>query len=166
MKGRMIRVADNSAYARQEYIRGGVPPPRISKYVMGNAKSKFEYQVKLISLRDAQIRHNALESARMASNKPLSLKLGESDYCLWIRVYPHHVIRENKMMAFAGADRIQKGMRLAFGKPVGTAARVKNGQILMIAYVNSNGVEIAKQALKGGAHKLPIPCRVEVERLD
>ena len=48
-----------------------------------------------------------------------------------IRVHPFHVLRINKMLSCAGADRLQTGMRGAFGKPQGTVARVKIGQPLM-----------------------------------
>ena len=48
-----------------------------------------------------------------------------------IRVHPFHVLRINKMLSCAGADRLQTGMRGAFGKPQGLVARVKIGQPLM-----------------------------------
>ena len=35
------------------------------------------------------------------------------------------------MLSCAGADRLQTGMRGAFGKPIGKAARVDIGTILM-----------------------------------
>jgi large subunit ribosomal protein L10e len=41
-----------------------------------------------------------------------------------IRVHPYHVLRINKMLSCAGADRLQAGMRGAFGKPYGLCARV------------------------------------------
>lgn len=44
-----------------------------------------------------------------------------------IRVHPFHVIRQKKMLTCAGADRLQTGMRHAFGKPAGTVARVDIG---------------------------------------
>lgn len=164
MKGKNYRLTRGTAYTRKEYIHG-VPPPRVSKYTMGNTKASFEYSVSLISLRDVQIRHNALEAARVAANKVLFDKLGEKGYCLRIKVYPHQVLRENKMMAFAGADRLQEGMRKSFGAPIGTAVRVKASQMIMLADVNATGVEAAKEALMQGRHKLPTPCRVEVQRL-
>ncbi len=47
------------------------------------------------------------------------------------QVHPFHVLRINKMLSCAGADRLQTGMRGAFGKAQGTAARVAIGQVLM-----------------------------------
>ena len=48
-----------------------------------------------------------------------------------VRVHPYHVIRINKMLSCAGADRLQTGMRGAFGKPQGLVARVSVGAILL-----------------------------------
>lgn len=48
-----------------------------------------------------------------------------------IRVHPFHVLRINKMLTCAGADRLQTGMRGAYGKPYGVAARVDIGTVLM-----------------------------------
>ncbi len=56
--------------------------------------------------------------------KYLSKYVGDPNFYLKINVYPFHVIRENKMLAMAGADRLQQGMRLAFGVPSGRAARI------------------------------------------
>ena len=67
------------------------------------------------------------------------------------------------MIFGAHADRLQDGMRKAFGKPIGRAARVKPNQAIMAVYVNEDGVETAKEALKRGGAKLPIPCRIIIE---
>ena len=48
-----------------------------------------------------------------------------------IRAHPFHVVRINKMLTVAGADRLQTGMRGAWGKPAGIVARVRIGQILI-----------------------------------
>lgn len=48
-----------------------------------------------------------------------------------IRKHPYHVVRINKMLSCAGADRLQQGMRGAFGKPYGTVARVDVGDVLV-----------------------------------
>ncbi len=110
-----------------------------------------------------QIRHNALESARVAANKVLIDKYGDVGYRLTLTPYPHIILRENKMIATAGADRLQEGMRRSFGKPTGRAARVDHGQTILVAMVNQDGVETAKQALHVGASKLPVRTRIKVE---
>lgn len=56
---------------------------------------------------------------------------GKEGFHLRVRAHPYHVIRINKMLSCAGADRLQTGMRGAFGKPNGTVARVNIGQILL-----------------------------------
>lgn len=146
-------------YTRKEYIPG-VPPPKISKFEMGNRKIEADYRVYLEVEEAGQIRHNALEAFRVMVHKILSSTIGENNYFFRVRVYPHHVLRENKMMAFAGADRLQDGMRLAFGKPIGTAARVYPGHVVGEVFVKKEHLEQAKNALRVGASKLPLPCRV------
>ncbi len=162
MRARCYRKAKGQSYTRKEYIRGS-PPPKITKFTMGDPVSEFEYQVFLIAQKEAQIRHNALEAARVAANRVLLDKLGNS-YCLRVLPYPHAVLRENKMIFGAHADRLQDGMKKAFGKPVGTAARVKPNQAIIMINVNEDGLETAKEALKRGEDKLPIPCRTVIEK--
>ncbi|MBS7618618.1 50S ribosomal protein L16, partial [Candidatus Bathyarchaeota archaeon] len=135
---------------------------KIVHLTMGNPNGNFKYETRLIALEDAQIRHNALEAARMATNKFLEEKLGGKEYFLKILVYPHHVLREHKIMTGAGADRLSEGMRRAFGRPAGLAARVKKGQNIMILRTAENGLSFAKEALTRGASKMPIPTRIDV----
>jgi large subunit ribosomal protein L10e len=130
---------------------------------MGNPNGSFEYKVSLIAKKGAQIRHNALEAIRISVNRRLEDNLGR-DYRMQVVPYPHHVLRENKMIFGAHADRLQDGMRGAFGKPIGSAARVKVNQAVVRVNVNKNGLDIAKEALKKGKHKLPTPCRIEIEK--
>jgi large subunit ribosomal protein L10e len=149
-------------YTRKEYI-SGVPQPKITKFVMGNVNSSFNVVVRIISREDAQIRHNALEAARIISHKYLSKYVGDDNYLLVVRSYPHHVLRENKMMAFAGADRLQDGMRLAFGKPIGTAARVYDGSVVAEIRTTDKFLEHAKEAARRMLSKLGIRAEVVVE---
>jgi large subunit ribosomal protein L10e len=96
-------------------------------YNMGDPKKNYEVQYDLCSETDIQLRDNALEAARQAANKYLEKRI-PNQYYFFVRVYPHNVIRENKMIAGAGADRLQKGMRAAFGRPTDRAARIRAGQ--------------------------------------
>ena len=162
--GRMYHYLSGKAYTRREYM-GGVPNSKIVHFEMGNIEDKdnFPVELSLVTQEACQIRHSALESARIIANKYLS-KLGSLNYFLWIRVYPHHVLREHKMATGAGADRISSGMSLAFGKPVGTAARVKAGQIIMSARVTPENIEKAKKALKESSYKIPVPCKIVVTK--
>jgi len=131
---------------------------------MGNTAGDYKYQARLVAERSVQIRHNALEAARIATNRVLNEKLGTS-YHLKILPFPHVILRENKMIFGAHADRLQDGMRNAFGKAIGLAARVKPNQSLIMVNINKDGLEVATQALKRGSAKLPTPCRVVIEKL-
>ncbi len=163
MKAKNYRQVKGQAYTRKEYMRSS-PLSKITKFTMGDTKTQFPVEAKLISLEIAQVRHNALEAARIASNRILTEKLG-TNYLLQIVPYPHAVLRENKMIFGAHADRLQDGMRGAFGKPIGTAARVRINQSIIVVGVQEDAVEVAKQALKLGQAKLPMTCRIAVEKV-
>jgi large subunit ribosomal protein L10e len=162
MHAKNYRPVKGQNYTRKEFVKG-FPPPKITKFTMGDTKAKFAFEAKLIALEQAQIRHCALEAARVASNRILLAKL-VNNYRLDVHPYPHTILRENKMIFGAHADRLQTGMRLSFGRPIGTAARVKANQTIISINVNAEGVEAAKLGLKRGATKLPIPCRIVVEK--
>ncbi|PVX27396.1 MAG: 50S ribosomal protein L16 [Candidatus Bathyarchaeum sp.] len=164
MKAHNYREVKGQAYTRKKYIRGS-PSSKIVKFTMGDTSGTYKYQARLIAEKTVQIRHNALEAARIASNRVLNEKLG-NNYHLKIMPYPHVVLRENKMIFGAHADRLQDGMRNAFGKAISLAARVKTGQSLIIANVNEDGLQAAATALKRGGAKLPTPCRVVIEKLE
>jgi large subunit ribosomal protein L10e len=162
MRAKNYRAVKGQPYTRREFVKG-FPPPKITKFTMGDTKAKFEFEVKLIATERAQVRHNALEAARVAANRLLMDKL-VNNYRLQVRPYPHVILRENKMIFGAHADRLQDGMRRAFGKPIGTAARIEPNQAIITVNVNADGIEIAKEALKRGSAKLPIPCKIVVEK--
>lgn len=151
-------------YTRRKYMRG-FPPSKIVKFTMGDPAGDFEYKVYLIAQKVAQVSHNALEAARIGVNRFLEGNLGRDNYCLRILPYPHHVLRENKMIFGAHADRLQDGMRGAFGKPYGTAARVKADQKIITVNVNEKGLNVAKEALRRGNTKLPMACRIKIEKI-
>jgi large subunit ribosomal protein L10e len=162
MHAKNYRTPKGRAYTRREFVRG-FPQPKITKFTMGDTKAKFPCEAKLIATENAQIRHNALEAARVAANRPLMEKL-VNNYQLQVYPYPHTILRENKMIFGAHADRLQDGMRRSFGKPIGTAAHVRPNQTIISVRVNADQVELAKLSLKRGAAKLPIPCKITVEQ--
>jgi large subunit ribosomal protein L10e len=163
MHARNYRPVKGQAYTRKKFAKG-FPPPKINKFTMGDTKANFEIEAKLVALKRAQIRHVALEAARVATHRVLMDKL-INDYFMQIHPYPHIILRENKMIFGAHADRLQQGMRRSFGKPIGTAARVEPGQTLITVKVKANAVETAKESLKRGSAKLPIPCKILVEKI-
>jgi len=160
--GSMYREIKGQAYCRREYM-GGVPSSRITQFEHG-VRSEYPVRMTLRVVEQCQIRHIALEAARISANRFLAKMIGNTGYHLKIRVYPHNVIRENKIATGAGADRISEGMRAAFGKPIGTAARVQSGQEIMTLETTQNHFATAKLALKRAAVKLPSPCFIEIER--
>ncbi len=161
--GRMYRNITQRSYTRRKYM-GGVPGSKIVTYDMGNLKDEFPVEISIQAKEACQIRHSALEAARIAANRILLEDVGLTNYHLKIRVFPHEVLRENKQATGAGADRVSQGMRNAFGKAVGTAARVRAGQKLMTLMVNPSHFKVAKKSLVSAGHKLPTPIRLTVEK--
>ena len=144
---------------RKGYVKG-VPEIKIHRFEMGNKKKQFSRKLSLVSQMNMQIRHNALEAARMAAHKVLVTGVGEEGYFMKIMVYPFHVLRENPLATGAGADRYQTGMRQSFGKPIGTAAQVRQSQPVINVWIEAGKEAVAKEALKIAGHKLPGKCRV------
>jgi len=145
---------------------GGVPGSKIVTFDMGNLQQEFPQEISLEALESCQIRHSALEAARISINRRLMANVGRSNFRLKIRTYPHHVLRENKQATGAGADRVSEGMRLAFGKAVGTAARVEPKQKVISVFSTPQYLEKVKDALKHGSYKLPTPSRIIVENFE
>lgn len=152
-------------YTRKEYIRS-IPPVQIPKFDHGNPKGKFGITLRLLVTKPGQISSNALEAARRIANRYLEKHVGPNNYYLRIAVYPHHIVRENKMMAIAGADRLQDGMRLAFGTPIGRAARVSAGQTVIMVQTSKQYLEFVKNSLSVASSKLPLPTRISIEEYD
>ena len=157
--GHMYREIKQHAYTRREYM-GGVPPSRITQFVIGNKSEKFPIFLTLTVNERCQIRHSALESARIAATRTMEKKAGITDFRITVHVYPHHVIRENKQATGAGADRVSQGMRASFGAAVGTAARVETNQRVMTIETTDKNFEHAREALRKAASKIPSPCKI------
>ncbi len=150
-----------SKYTKKNFVRGGFPHMKVIKFDMGTPSKDFSGTIRLIACRSMNIRHNALESARMTSNRTLEKALAK-DYHLRIKVYPFHVLRENALASGAGADRLSTGMKKSYGKSIGSAARVKEGQTLMEVRLNKENIKVGKEALSKAAKKFPCSCKVVV----
>ena len=153
MHGECYRKGNGQPYTRKQYIKGK-PQIKIAKFE-GGQKGDYDFRVQLLINEKMQLTHMAIESTRLTANKTLEKATGESGYFSKLRIYPHVLLRENKMIAAAGADRLQEGMRRAFGKAVSLAARVKRGQCIMEFQVKKEHVEAAQNALKLACVKLP-----------
>ena len=154
MHGGCYRKGNGQPYANTRHIKGK-PQIKIAKFNSGNKKKKFSYCVQLLINEKVQIRHMAIESTRQAANKTLEKTTGESGYSSRLRIYPHIRLRENKLIAAAGADRLSEGMRRAFGKANSLAARVRQGQVIMEMNVEKEHVDAASSALRKACVKLP-----------
>ena len=125
----------------------------------------YDVQISLVVDEAVQIRHGSLEASRLSANRRMLKELGEDgDYKMILRKFPHQVIRENKQATGAGADRVSDGMRQAFGKIVGTAARIPQGERLFTVWCNPEDAEIAKDAFRRAYNKISPPCTIRVER--
>jgi len=146
---------------KKGYVKG-VPSNKIHKFEMGDPNKQFSLKGYLVSDNNVLIRHNALEAARVAANKAMD-KATKEAYFMKILVYPHEVMRENATATGAGADRFQTGMRLALGRPIGTAAHVHPGQRIMEIRADKSLESAVKHALKVASAKFPTTCNVEFE---
>jgi large subunit ribosomal protein L10e len=137
---------------RQSKIKS-MPHRDLHQFRMGTKKDNFDAVFHLRSTRAVILRDNSIESARLAANKYLEKNLLGNFYFI-VRVFPHHVIRENKMIAGAGADRLQKGMRRSYGRPSDLAARLNQGTDLFTVYTYAPHEDIVKIAFERARRKL------------
>jgi large subunit ribosomal protein L10e len=163
MKGVNYRETRGMPYVRREYI-AGKPQMKIARFSSGLAGNNYDYKLELIATEKMQLRHNALEAARLAANKRMA-QAGETSFFSTLRIYPHVLLRENKMIATAGADRLQEGMRRAFGKSTGLAARIRPGQVIYEAYITDANLELAKDGFKMAASKIGRPTTIRITPL-
>ena len=146
---------------RKSYVVG-VPFPKTHQFEMGNREGSFDTILYLLAERGVRIRDQAIEAARVVSHKFLERTLGSSNYFFKILVYPHDVIREKPIATGAGADRYSQGMRLSFGKPVGTAVQTYPGQKLVELRINKENLNTGKEALRKFGLKISTPVRIIV----
>ncbi|ONH80234.1 hypothetical protein BON23_0808 [Saccharomyces cerevisiae] len=59
------------------------------------------------------------------------------------------------MLSCAGADRLQQGMRGAWGKPHGLAARVDIGQIIFSVRTKDSNKDVVVEGLRRARYKFP-----------
>jgi len=143
-----------SKYKKMRFVRAR-PVCRVVRFDMGNAQKGFETSLHLVCKSDIQLRDNSIEAARQTANRTLEKVLGKTGYHFKVRIYPHHVLRENPLAAGAGADRMSTGMAHSFGKVIGIAARVKKGQTVFSIRLNKKDLELGRQALTKASRKFP-----------
>lgn len=152
---RCYRYQKNKPYIKSRYCRG-VPDSKIRIYDVGNKKAAvdlFPFVAHLVCDEKQQISSEALEAARVAINKHLNKHIGKDGYHIKIRAHPFHVLRANKMLSCAGADRLSSGMRHSYGKPIGVSARVNIGQVLISVRSKDASEEHVIEAIRRGKFK-------------
>jgi len=154
---RMSEKSDNDNYIK------GAPAPKITIFETGDRSRDFDTTVTLRLDEECTIRSNALESSRVAANSYVKRNAGENNYFLKIRPYPHHVLRYHPLAGVAQADRYYEGMRKPFGRPIGRAAIMDEGQVLLEIRVDADDVQLAKKAAERAGMKIPVGFRVRVE---
>jgi len=163
---RCYRYCKNKPYPKSRFCRG-VPDAKIRIFDLGRKKAKVDELplcVHLLSNEFEQISSEALEAGRICANKYLVKTCGKDAFHVRIRVHPFHVLRINKMLSCAGADRLQTGMRGAFGKPLGTVARVDIGQPLISVRAKDSHRENVIEALRRAKFKFPGRQKIAVSK--
>lgn len=153
---------------RQKSFIKVVPPQKIVKFEMGNIsafkKGKLNHVLTVVTTENVQIRHNAFEACRQFINKKLEKNFA-GQYMFKVVPFPHHIQRENKMLTGAGADRMQTGMQLSFGKSVGKAAILKPESKIFVIGVNSEkAAAFARNTVKQVKAKLPCKIRIDYQK--
>lgn len=167
-KKRVRPYTRKSKTTQKAYIKT-IPASKIVKFYTGNVRAfqerRHPFYIRLIAEESVQIRDNALESCRMFITKVLDTN-ASNQYYFAIKVYPHHILRENKMASGAGADRLSSGMTQSFGIAMGRAAIVNAGkEIFFISCENEKVARIAREALREVKAKLPCKCKVVFEKV-
>ena len=153
-----------SANHRREYARGGAQS-KIVRFWGGNKEKDWNDWELVVGLKvnhQIQISSNSLEAIRIAINSPLQKKIGRQNYRVRIRPKPFQKIRENRMLAFAGADRIQSGMRNSFGRASGVCARVRAGQIIVDVGTSIKDLPLVRDRLRIASMKISSSCQTVI----
>jgi large subunit ribosomal protein L10e len=158
-----------AAYTRKSRVKSknyvkAIPPSKIVKFMMGEInkfnRNEFQWIVELKTLQNVQIRDNALEASRQHVHRELELAF-KGNYYFKVCCYPHHILRENKMLTGAGADRLQSGMTHAFGVPVGIAAQIKRGSnVMFVAVSTQKDAQIVRDIFNRVKAKLPCSTQI------
>ena len=131
--GSMYREIRGQAYARKEYM-GGVPGIRISQFDIGDPRTKFPMKIHLVAAEACQIRHIALEAARISANGAAGTA------CI------HQVAPVSAMAAMSARSR---GPRIAMSNGPGVARRCS---IAAFSARTSSGVKSSQAPVSGSLY--------------
>jgi large subunit ribosomal protein L10e len=153
-----------SSNRRREFARGGAQS-KIVRFWGGNKEVPWEEWELVVGLKvnnQIQISSNALEAVRITINGSLQKHIGRNNFRLRIRPKPFQKIRENRMLAFAGADRVQSGMRNSFGRSTGVCARVKAGSVIVDVGCHLKNLALVRDRLRVASMKITGSCQIVV----
>lgn len=153
-----------SSNRRREYARGGAQS-KIVRFWGGDKSIPWENWELVVGLKvnkQIQISSNALEAVRVTVNSALQKSLGRTNFRFRVRPKPFQKYRENRMLAFAGADRVQSGMRNSFGRSTGVCARVRAGSIVCDVGTSLKDLDVVRDRLRVASMKIPCSCQVVI----
>ena len=163
---RAVPYTRKSKVKQKAYIKA-VPNTKLTKMRMGDIigykAGKYKIILDVKTNHNVQLRDTALEAARQFLNRFLLEGVGK-DFYFEVKPYPHHIQRENKMLTGAGADRMQTGMALSFGKAIGRACIMKTGAtIFVIGVTNSKHEALARKLV--GSIRARMPCTMHIDTI-
>ncbi|KAK6089247.1 hypothetical protein P3W45_001766 [Vairimorpha bombi] len=162
--GRCYRYLSKKAYHKSRFCKS-VPDLKLKIWDSGRRKADvldFPICINLVSHARENISEQALDAARIAAHHYMVKTAGRDNFHLRVNVYPFHVLRINKMLSCAGADRLQTGMRQSFGKPEGRVARIFFNQNVMSIRTKKGNEAAAVEALTRSRHKFPGKYEVQI----
>mmetsp|Transcript_15846 Transcript_15846/g.15992 ORF Transcript_15846/g.15992 Transcript_15846/m.15992 type:complete len:215 (+) Transcript_15846:93-737(+) len=154
---RCVRFQKNKPYIKSRFCRG-VPDAKIRIFDCGSKRAgvdQFPFVAHLMSDEKEQLTSAALEAARVACNKYMIKNAGKDSFHIRTRAHPFHVIRQNKMLSCAGADRLSSGMRGSYGKPMEMAARIDIGEMIISVRSKDSNAPHVIEALRRAKFKFP-----------
>jgi len=131
--------------------------PKIRIYDAGKKKygvEEFPFAAHLVSVEKEQISSETLEAARVACNKYMVKNAGKESFHLRIRVHPWHVLRINKMLSCAGADRCAAALP---SPAVGAAAAEWDGRAATAAAAAAASGGLQRTTVGGAAARSSEP---------
>ncbi len=162
-KMKVVPYTRKSKVKKKSYIKT-IPNTNIVKLRMGDVdgfrNGKYKSVFRLISEEDVQIRDISLEAVRQYLNRRF-VEIFGNEFYLELKVYPHHIIRENRMLTGAGADRMSTGMSMSFGTTIGRSALVRKGKEIFIVALNGEKEEKETRKIFNSV-KSKLPCKISV----
>ncbi|MEK6820677.1 MAG: 50S ribosomal protein L16 [Nanoarchaeota archaeon] len=152
----------------QNYIKT-IPQQKIVKFKMGAIKDyetgKLKNIMSVVCGRRVLIRDNSIEASRQIIHRFLEKEI-PGQYYLEVKVYPHHILRENKVYSGSSkGERVNTGMAKSFGSVIGRAAMVADEQpIFLTAFFHEKYGRIVRKIYHKIRSKLPCRTRIVFEK--